>query len=190
MGADESRLLRRGGLVLGLAALAHARGRRAGQGAWHVLPAETAAAAEEVLAVIEAGPGPAGLARAVRAAMGPEPATAAPSWAAPAWKEEDALDRLGEALGRNEVAAALGPADRAPPARRRALAALAVALSRSPDAAAAVAGRFGASDRDALVRMACLAGAVVGPGEPSRMRARIRMLFEEGPHGPGDQEGR
>ncbi|MDD5306201.1 MAG: hypothetical protein PHU25_02660 [Deltaproteobacteria bacterium] len=188
MSTGEARLLRRGGRILGLAALAHARGRRAGEGPWHVLPAETAAAVEEVLAVIEAGPDPESLTRAVRAAMGPQAATAAPSFAARAWENPDALERLGEALDRSDVAAALSPTDHAPSARRKALAALAVALSRSPDAAAAVAERIAASDGDALARMACLAGAVVGPGEPSRMRARIRRILEEAPHGPGDQE--
>ena len=66
---DVRRLLGRGGRILGLAALAHAQGRRPGAEPWHVLPADTVAAAEEVLIALEKELDPALLEAVIRAAM-------------------------------------------------------------------------------------------------------------------------
>jgi len=164
--------------VLGLAAVAHARGLRPGPGTWHVLDPATASAADRILGALGEERDPEVLARAVGAAMGEGPATAAPAWAAPMWSEAGAMERVGRALSDRDAAAALG-AGGSTTDRSRALACLAVSLCRSIDAVRAVAERLGAPDGEALERMARLAQARVRPGEPTRARDRLRRLLAE-----------
>ncbi len=176
---DARRLLGRGGRTLGLAAVAHARGQQPGQGPWHVLSADTIAAAEEVLSALAQQPDPALLEAAVRAAMGPKPATAAPSWAAPLWRDPMMLSRVGALFETSQLSSALGPKQTDPSDREKGLAALAVALSRSLDALRAFAEYLAEDDQDSVFRMGCLASVSVEPGEPSELRTELRRLLKE-----------
>lgn len=183
MSATAARLLGRGGRVLGLAALAHARGQRAGAGPWYVLGPETVAAAEQLLSILEEGGDPESLAAAVGAAMGPEPATAAPSWVVRLLARDRALDRVGERIEPLELAPALerGMATDELSARARGLAALAVGLCRSIDRVEAVCRGLELGEGRALRRMSRLAGVQVAPGQPTRVCRAIRRLgLEEG----------
>ncbi|MCP4604002.1 MAG: hypothetical protein GY847_26355 [Proteobacteria bacterium] len=176
---DAGRLLGRGSKILGLAALAHARGQRAGTGPWHTLSKEIVAASEEVLEALEQEPDPTLLEAVIRAAMAPNPATAAPTWAETLWRDPLALSRVGTAVDSERLAPALGPKCNNSSDRQKGLAALAVALSRSIDGLRALAENLPEEDRDAVVRMASLAAVVVEPGEPTRMRADIRKIIKE-----------
>ncbi len=178
---DARRLLGRGGRILGLAALAHAQGRRQGAEPWHVLPADTVAAAEEVLLALEEELDPALLEAVIRAAMSEKPATAAPSWAEPLWRDPGALSRVGAAVDSKRLAPAFGPRLPDPSDREKGLAALAVALCRSVDGLRALAERLPEEDRDLALRMTYLAGVTVEPGDPSRMRAEMRRILKEEP---------
>jgi len=182
MSADVSRLLARGGRVLGLAALAHARGQRAGAGPWFVLSPQLVSAAEQILTELESGPDLDALTAAVAAALGPGPATAAPSWIGPALGSPERLATVGRGIDDDDIAAAL-PVDAAPgdlDARTRGLAAIAVALGRSIDAIEAVGRELEPGDGRALTRMARLACVEVSPGQPTRVRRVIRRLLGEG----------
>ncbi len=176
---DARRLLGRGGRTLGLAAIAHARGQQSGRGPWHVLSADTIAAAEEVLSALEQQPDPVLLEAAVRAAMSPKPATAAPTWAAPLWRDPMMLSRVGASLETSQLSSALGLKQTDPSDREKGLAALAVALSRSLDALRAFADYLPEDDRDCVFRMGCLASVSVEPGEPSGLRARLRHVLKK-----------
>ncbi|MCP4679629.1 MAG: hypothetical protein GY854_29885 [Deltaproteobacteria bacterium] len=178
---DARRLLGRGGRILGLAALAHAQGRRPGSEPWHVLSADTVAAAEEVLIALEKEMDPALLEAVVRAAMGEKPATAAPSWAEPFWRDPQALSRIGAAVDSKCLAPAFGPRLPEPSDREKGLAALAVALCRSVDGLRALAEHLSEEERELVLRMTYLAGVTVEPGEPSRMRADMRRILKEEP---------
>ena len=114
-----SRLLARGGKILVLAAVAHSRGQRSGQGPWHALPAETVAAVEEILLALEnEGEDDELLEAVLRAALSQAPATAAPSWAEPLWRDPRSLSRVGERIDAAAVTRLLsGETD--PPPRLR-----------------------------------------------------------------------
>ncbi len=176
---SAARLLSRGGRILGLAALAHARGQRAGFGPWYALCPETIAATEEVLHALDQRPDPKLLEAVVRAAMAPAPATAAPRWAEPLWRDPRALSRVGAAVDSKYLAPALGIGRHDLSDRLRGLAALAVALSRSLDGLCALAEHLPQTEKGEIVRMASLAAAVVNPGEPTQMKAKIRRILKE-----------
>lgn len=183
MSATAARLLGRGGRVLGLAALAHARGQQAGVGPWYVLGPELVAVAEQVLSILEEGGEPESVAAAIGAAMGPEPATAPPAWTAQLLLRERALARVGQRIEPRELAPALArgaSADELDP-RTCGLAALAVGLCRSVDRIEAVCRQLEPDEQRALRRMSRLAGVQVEPGQPTRVRRAIRRLgLEEG----------
>jgi hypothetical protein len=163
--------------MLGLAAVARAHGQQAGAGPWHVLPPETVAAAEQLLGVLEEPGDSDSVAMAVSAALAPGPATAAPTWAAGAWERPDGLEAIGARARSPDLIPALGDAVDQADMRKRGLAALAVALCRSIDGVEALGAKLGGEDSAALVRMARLAGALVGPGQPTRVRGSIREIL-------------
>jgi hypothetical protein len=176
------RLLSRGGRALGLAAVAVAHGQRPGCGPWHALAPDMVASAEEVMAAVGEERNPAILATALDAALGPEPTSAAPAWLGVL--DEDALGRITAALsgsakplrGDGEARFAADPA----------LWALALAFCRNPDAALAVARCVeDAAAGERLARWSRLAQAIAGPGEPSRMRRRLKALLAAGEAGDG-----
>ncbi len=171
-------LLGRGSRALGLAALAHAHGQRPGVGPWHVLAKEMVGAAEEVLASLGKGPDPKLLEMAIRAAMAPEPATASPKWAEPLWQDPTALRKLGTAIGNDSLVSTIGKRFKDPSDIEKGLAGLAIAFSRSLDSLAALVEHFTELDRKKALRMGCLAQTVVGPGEPSKMRAFIKQFVQ------------
>ncbi|MFO8074287.1 MAG: hypothetical protein R6V85_20690 [Polyangia bacterium] len=178
MSEDYSRLLARGGRILGLAALAAARGRRAESGRWHVLSADTAAAADQVLSALEDLAGSPRFSAAVAAAMSEQPATAPPSWSEPVLSGEVPLEAAGRRISRGDIGAALGRGDDGGDPRTRALAALGLALCRSPDAVRAVGARLGGDDSEMLERTSRLAQARSAPGDPSRIRRELRAAIE------------
>jgi hypothetical protein len=176
---DAARLLSRGGRILAVAALAHIGGQRAGQGPWHTLPPETISAAEEILYLLGRTGNPTVLEAVVRAAMAPEPATAAPKWAKPLWREPSSISRLGSSIDKKRLVPALGPRYGGPSNREKGLAAVAVALCRSSDGLQALAERLPEKDGSELKRMASLAQALVEPKEPTAMRAEVRRLLKD-----------
>jgi hypothetical protein len=173
-----SRLLARGGRAFGLAAIAHARGRRAGLEPWHLVSRDLAAAADQILAELEAAVPDDALAAAIGAAMGEAPATAEPSWTAALLADPEAFARVGSAAAASWPASS--PFHMPDGDRERGIAAVAFALCRSIDSARALAAKLGAEDGVALVRAARLCGAIARPGEPSAMRAIVRTALEEG----------
>ncbi len=174
------RLLARGGQPLALAALAKSRGQRAGQGPWYGLSGQLKAAAEELLFVLDQEPDPHALELALRAAMDQRPATAAPSWIAPLGRVPDILEKIGAELDDQLIAPALGSSQKEVKGRERGLAGLAVAFSRSLDTRQAVAERLESSeDRELFLRMGCLAQVNSGPGQPTKVRARIKLLLRK-----------
>ncbi len=179
MSDDYSRLLARGGRILGLAALAAARGQRAGSGDWHVLSADTTAAADQVLSALEELAGSPPASAAVAAAMSEQPATAPPSWSEPLLSGEVRLETAGRAIPSEDVEAALGRDDGGDDPRTRALAALGLALCRSPDAVRAAAARLEGEDPERLNRMSRLAQVRSAPGGPSRVRRELRRAVEK-----------
>jgi hypothetical protein len=177
VGARE--LLSRGGQVLGLAALAHAEGHRPGKGDWHVLSPALRAAANQVIAYLEQDPDPGVLETVINAAMSPEPATRAPAWAETLIDNPDNIERVGSLIDVQALAPALGDRVPEPSSRQKCLAALALGLCRSPDRLAAVAERLPDGDGTHVLRMGCLAGALVESGRPTEMRARLKAIVKE-----------
>ncbi len=177
--AQAAKLLGRGGRVLGLAAVAHVHGQRAGKGPWNVLSPEIVAATEEILLLLEQGPKKAVLEAVVEAALSPEPATAAPRWTEPLWRDADALSRLGKVLDIRTLTPALGPRRADPSDREKGLAGVALALCRSSDGLCALAERLPEDDGSKLKCMASFAQTVVEPREPTRMRDELRRLLKE-----------
>jgi hypothetical protein len=175
---DVTRLLARGGRILGLAAVAHARDGAAGTGSWSVLGEETAAAADEILAVLSGPVHPGAMAMAIGAAMSRSPATAPPAWAEPVWRDPSWLARIG---GQISLAGGV-PSVGSPGATDRStgIAALAMAVCRSMDGALALARKLPPADGAELARRARLAGCVAEPGEPSRIRVAIKGMLEAG----------
>lgn len=177
---DINRLLARGGRILGLAALAHASGPCSSGKRWHVLSPETAAAADQILSVIEGGVEPLSLAAALGAAMGEGPATSCPGWVLPVIEDPGLIDLIGREV---PPRVGLAPSEGEGNSERIAgLASLGMALCRSLDAVMAVAERLEREDGEALVRLSRLAQAEARPNEPSEVRAMIRRLIE-GAHG-------
>lgn len=182
MSGGSERLLARGGRPLGLAAVAFARGQRPGEGPWYALAPELVAPAEEVLSGIGRERDPAVLSAALAAALGPDPATAAPGWLGPL--DRVALERLAEAPGLGAPPPALERECEAP--SDRGLWALALAFCRNPDAVAAVAARLeDAPGASLLVRWSRLAQILARPGDPSRARRRIREILAAAEPGDG-----
>jgi hypothetical protein len=175
---EAARLLGRGGRMLGLAAVAHARGQRAGAGPWHVLSTETVAVAEQLLLALEESRDSWVVAAAVTAALAAGPVTAVPSWAATVWEQPGELERLGESIEAAELDPAFpsGTSAKHADVRTRGLAALAVALCRGLDGVLALGAKLGESDRATLIAMARLAAVQVDPGAPTRVRGRIRRV--------------
>jgi len=175
---DITKLLARGGRAFGIAAIAHTRGRRAGQGPWHALSGDMTSAADQVLEALEGAVSRTALASAITASMGDAPATAAPAWTSALVESEDAFLRLGRA------AKSAWPADfpiAAPRSdRERGIAFTALALCRSIDAARALGGALPKPEGTTLVRWARLMQTLARPGEPSTARARIRRVLSEG----------
>jgi hypothetical protein len=181
-----SKLLARGGRALGVAAIAHARGQRAGKGPWHALSREIAAAAEQVLGALEEDVSQRALGAAVGAAMGEAPATSEPAWARALIGDPDAFARIGR--GAEAAWPPDFPVEKPAGERERGVAITALALCRSVDAARALAIRLPRSDGDALVRWARLLQALARPGEPSTVREAVRRaLAEEANDGVRDQ---
>lgn len=179
-----SRLLARGGRALGIAAVAHARGQRAGGGPWYALSRETALAAEQALAALEEGVSRGELAAAIAAAMGALPATSGPPWSGALAADPDALLRVARGAGASwpESSPVQKPGDE----RELGIALVGLALCRSVDAARALAGTLPAPDGDSLVRWARLLQAVARPGEPSAARGAVRRALEGEPDGVRD----
>ena len=178
MNGDVSRLLARGGRILGLAAVAHSSATRdPGQG-WYVLSPEIASAAEGILGVLRGGVGKGSLGAAIGAAMGSGPATACPGWAEPLVDRPSLLKEIGRRVRVNpEVARSEGrPVDD----RLCGLAAIGMALCRSVDSAAALARRLPPADGEILMRLSRYAQAVAEPNEPSETRSRIREALRDG----------
>lgn len=169
-----SRLLGRGGRVLVTAAVAHARGYRAGANRWNVLSLENIAATEQILRVIEDGVEPRDMAVAIESAIDKKPATAPPSWANRVWTEPDIISKIGSAMEDPILPTAAGDD------REKGLAALAIAMCRSMDGVQALAARLREGDGKKLLRMARLAQATVEAGEPSEMRSKIRVFLAGG----------
>lgn len=165
--------------MLGLAALAYTRGQRSGQGPWFVLPPEMVSATEEILVALERGPGAEAMAAAVGSAMGPEPATAAPAWAAPLVEDPDALATVGRGVECGDLVPALPAAREAHRLsdRHAGLAAVAIAFCRSVDVVGDLSQRLELEDGASLERMSRLAGTTVEPGQPTRVRRAIKRLL-------------
>jgi hypothetical protein len=178
----SSRLLARGGRSLGLASVALAHGQRPGQGPWHALAPDLIAAAEEVMLAVDEEDDPAILAAALDTALGPDAASATPSWIGEL--DGAVLERLFAGLPDVEVPPAVRKEARS--AADAALWALALAFCRNPDAARAVAEKFADAATGArLQRWSRLAQAVARPGEPSRMRRRLKALLAAGENRDG-----
>jgi hypothetical protein len=173
------KLLARGSRILGIAALAHARGN----GRWYVLSPETTAAADEILGYLEAQTDSAVLETVIGAALAPEPATRPPSWSELLFNNRPAIEQIGALTKETELRAALGPHCSSPSNRLKGLAALAIGLSRSPDSLGALAENLPSQDRTDLMRMGYLAQTLVEPGEPSKMRLKLRRIVNEVSHG-------
>lgn len=166
-------LLSRGGRPLGLAAVALAKGQRPGEGPWYALAPDLVNATEKALAALERERDPAVLSAALSAALGPEPAGGAPDWIG-------TIDRaaLGELSGAPALAdPPLAVRSECDGTVARGLWSLAMAFCRNPDTVAAVAGRLEPAVMGELfVRWSRLAGVTARPGEPSRLRRRLRAL--------------
>lgn len=163
-----------------LAALAESRGQRAGKGEWRVLCPEMAAAVEEIMLILERTEDQSSIERAVLAAMGPDPATASPSWAEPLWRDPDALERLGAALDASALSCAVGHGRKLASDRDKGVAAAAIALCRSLDSLKALSLKLPEQDQDKIMRMGHLAQVASKPGEPSRVRAEVRRILGQG----------
>ena len=172
-------LLGRGGTVLGIAAMAHARGHRTMVGRWSALSRETRAAVEQVLGVLEQTRDFDIIHCAVMKTMSNEKVVAPPKWAKAIAQDPEILARLGSALNDASVKPALGQGDRALTPRQKGLAAMAVALCRNQDTLLALAESMPEEDASVMMRMARLAQATVAPGEPSSVRGRLRALLKE-----------
>lgn len=192
---QANRLLARGGRILGLSAAAGARGPFSGRGSWFVLTPSIAAAADEILEVLQGDIDPTLLAAVLEASVDLRPATAAPSWARPLWQNPELFERVGRALAEAEEdqitreifreEALAGEETLASHAQRRGIACVAVALGRSMDAVRSLALKLPESDGASLIRMGQLAQALVDPGEPSRMRAFLRQILKGEESGVG-----
>jgi hypothetical protein len=177
VGAEK--LLARGSRILGIAALAHARG----DGRWHVLSAETIAATEEILSYLEQKPDSVVLEAVIGAALASEPATQPPSWSKPLFHNQPMIERIGALIDASRLRAALGARHASPTDRLKGLAALAIGLCRSLDSLGALAQNLPVEDRAELMPMGYLAHTLVEPGEPSTMRSDIRRIMREVSHG-------
>jgi hypothetical protein len=177
VGAEK--LLARGSRILGIAALAHARG----DGRWHVLSPETVAAAEEILRYLEQKPDSVVLEAVIGAALAPEPATQPPSWSKPLFHNRSMIERIGALTDASKLRAALGAGHASPANRLKGLAALAIGFCRSLDSLGALAENLSDDDRADLMPMGYLAHTLVEPGEPSTMRSDIRRIMSEVSHG-------
>ena len=172
-------LLGRGGTALGIAAMAHARGHSTSDCKWSSLSREITAAAEQVLWVLEDSPDFDMVHLAVMKAMSEDKVAALPKWALPLGQDPELVTRLGDALDEALLNPAIGSGDRPLTPRLKGLAGVAVALCRNQDTLSALAEKLPKADSRVMVRMARLAGATVGPGEPSSMRARLRAMLKE-----------
>jgi hypothetical protein len=180
---DAKRLLGRGGRIFGLAAVAHANGRRAGEGDWNVLCPQITTAAEEVLLHLEGGVDVELLEGVVSAALGDVPAVASPAWALPLVRDPGLLSRVGTAFEEDDLRSALGPDLSNPSGRDKGLAALAVGFAHSRDSLRALVVDFSSEDRAIVLRMACLASVTVVPKEPSRIRNKIKQIVKQADRG-------
>lgn len=170
--ALASRLLGRGGRILGLAAAALASGQGPG-GTWHALPPDTLAATEEILHLLCACPDDDAIEQAMARAFSPFP-TAAPGWARAVCERPESLRALAAKVDISLVGAAL-PSGTAPlDDLEHGMAALAVALCRSPDALSALSASLPSEVGTCLERMGRLAHAQAEPGVPSRVRSLLR----------------
>ena len=118
--------------------------------------------------------------QAVQAAMGPDPATASPSWAEPLWRNSDAFERLGAAFDADRLARASGQGKNLASDREKGMAAVAVALCRSLDSLRALSLKLPEQDQDRIVRAGYLAQVVARPGEPSKVRAEVKRILGQG----------
>ena len=89
-----------------------------------------------------------------------------------------ALTRVGAEVTAARVRHILDPGEREPSPRLVGLAALGLALCRSPDGLAALAAMLPDDEGGEVVRLSRLAGALAEPGEPSRMRGLIRRTLQ------------
>jgi hypothetical protein len=176
---QTAKLLSRGGRILAVAAMAHIDGQRPGQGPWHTLSPENLAAVEEVLYMLSRVRTPSVLEAVIRAAMAPEPATAAPKWAEPLWRNPALISRVGKSFDAKSLAPALGPKCADPSDREKGIAAIAIAMCRSSDGLQALVEMLPEEDGAQLMRMARLAHVNVEPKEPSTIRAEVRRLLKD-----------
>jgi hypothetical protein len=178
MGDDVSRLLARGGRILGLAAVAHSCGPGNAATRWYVLSPETRAAAGKIVDVLEGGVDRRALSAALAAALGSGPATSCPGWAEPLVERPELIEKIGGLVEVNpEIARSEGEV---PDDRLMGLAALGMALCRSIDGVTALADRLPEEDGATLVRLSRFAQAVALPNEPSAVRARAREVIAGG----------
>lgn len=173
-----ARLLARGRSAFALAAVARARDRGRVGRSWHVLPAELVQAVEQIAGVLDEEGDPEQVQLAVQAAFAPAPVFAPPPWTQRLFDDPAVLERVGAGFGDDELWPALG-ADARVSMVQRALAAVAIALCRSPDSVAAAAARFEPHLAEQLVRAGRLAHVTAPAGMPSRLRGRIKRILNE-----------
>jgi hypothetical protein len=172
-------LLGRGGRMLALAAVAHARGFTRGVDEWCVLSPQLSATAYQVMEVIEAGVDPGLVAWALGRALEGEPVTAIPSWIRPALENDELASRIGETIDDELLLPALSPGQRLSKGTQRWVAALAVAFCRSFDSLKALTAKMPRADGEAALRMSRLAQATVSSGAPSKLRHELKRLVKE-----------
>jgi hypothetical protein len=177
-----AQLLSRGGRILGLAAAALSAGQGPG-GPWHALSPETLAAVEEVLHLLCSCRDDVAMEQAISRGLTPLP-TSAPAWARQWTQSPKALAALSRLVPREAVAAAFGTGEGPRDDIDHGLAALAVALCRSPDALNALAAFLPDKVGTRLERLGRLAHAQAEPGVPSRLRRLLRGTA------PRDEESR
>lgn len=177
-----AQLLSRGGRILGLAAAALSAGQGPG-GPWYALSPETLASVEEILHLLCSCRDDAAMEQAISRGLTPLP-TSAPAWTRHWTQSPKALAALSRVAPRESVAAAFRPGQGPRDDIDHGLAALAVALCRSPDALNALAAFFPEEVGTRLERLGRLAHAQAEPGVPSRLRRLLRSAE------PIDEDGR
>jgi hypothetical protein len=146
---------------------------------WSALSRELSAAVEQVLRFLEETPDFEVVQSAVLKTMSGEQVAAEPKWTRSICRDPEILYRAGGALDDTFLTPALGKRVSKLTPRIKGLAGMAVALCRNQDTISTLAEKLPKEDARLMVRMARLAQATVGPGEPSTMRGRLRALLGE-----------
>ncbi|MCU0664802.1 MAG: hypothetical protein MUC50_21075 [Myxococcota bacterium] len=173
-----ARLLGRGGRILGLAAAALSCGQGPG-GPWYALPPETLAAVEEILHLLCSCRDDAAMEQAMTRGLLPFP-TSAPAFARTLVESPQSIAALAHVVHRDLISAAFGQGEGPKDDLDHGLAALAVALCRSPDALSALAAFLPDDVGSRLERLGRLAHVQAEPGQPSRVRHLLRRVVGSG----------